>query len=194
MKELFPVVLILAALNTSAQTDSSIFNSLKKVEVAEYVFAVPQAWGKTDLIDISSVNRKFNFTGVGLPENFKGSPLTACFELRKNICDSLRPAVDFVLNELTSYPDRITPPGQNYTKDTLAITSGEDGVLFSTHYYRRTKALNYSRYDCIVYSKKRRAAYLLNVTYQYRDSSYSIENDLKLREYALRVFKSLILR
>jgi hypothetical protein len=46
----------------------------------------------------------------------------------------------------------------------------------------------------VVYSAKRKAAYMLTVTYQFTDPSYACDTDLHLKNYAQRVFKTLQLR
>ena len=177
-----------------AQTDTSIYLMQKKVETTEYTFSVPDRWKKIDNIDQSSKDRKFEFTEVALPKLYNNNALTASFSLRRYACDSLKVVDDYIISEITSYPDRVTPPGKNYQRDTFDIASKEQGILISTHFYRRNKVSNFTRYDLLVYSAKRKAAYMLNVTYQYRDPGYGIENELKLKEYALRVFGTLILR
>jgi hypothetical protein len=177
-----------------AQTDTSIFASQKRVEVAEYIFSVPERWKAIPQIDATSKDRKFEFTGVSLPETVNNAPLTANFMLRKFVCDSLPVAEDYIISEFTTFPDRVTPAGYNYERDTTHILSGEKARLYYTHYYRRSKAFNFSRMDMIVYSKKRKAAYMLTAIFQYKDPTYATENKLLLRAYVLRVFKSLLLR
>jgi hypothetical protein len=194
MKLLLTSVLVILASVAQAQADTSIFKDIKKVEMMEYLFTVPQRWRKIDPVDNATKDKKFDFSGVGLPDIYKSTPLTATFTLRVHNCDSIQPAVDFAINELTSYPDRLTPPGKNYSRDSMTIASGDTGVLLGTDYYRRSKSANYTIYELILYSKKRKAAYILNVTYQYRDSAYTAAADLRLKQYALRIFQNLILR
>lgn len=177
-----------------AQTDTTIFNVLKKAENNEYVFSVPDKWTKLPQIDNAAIDQKYEFTDVGLPHLVGTTPLTANFILRKLECDSSNAAVDFIINEFTSYPDRITPAGYNYLTDSLQIASGEMATLLTTHYYRRTKVSNFTRYDLIAYSHKRKAAYMLTITFQYKDPTYMCEVDLKMKRYATRVFKTLLLR
>ena len=177
-----------------AQTDTTVFNSLHNVETNEYILSIPQQWHYEASIDASSKDRKFDFTGVSLPAEVNHTPLTANLQLRKYVCTDIKQADDYVLSEFTLYPDRITPPGFNYNRDTLTISSGQAADLFLTHYFRRTKASNYTRYDMVVYSAKRKAAYILTATFQYRDPTYALEDSLKLKDYMYRVFRSLFLR
>ncbi|MFN8287873.1 MAG: hypothetical protein U0V74_14040 [Chitinophagales bacterium] len=194
IKCVFTLLAIAYTCAVTAQTDSTIFNVVKKVETTDYVFSVPERWLKTSTIESTGAERRFEFTDVGLPHVINSNPLTATFTMRKFECDTVTAAIDFVLNEFVSLPDRITAAGYNYTKDSLQIASGEQATLISTHYYRRSKVFNYTRFDLVVYSHKRKAAYMLTAIYQYKDPTYACETDLKMKAYMLRVFKTLVLR
>jgi hypothetical protein len=177
-----------------AQTDTSLFNIRQEVATSDYVFYVPKQWKNIPQIDISSKDKKFDFTGVSLPTEFNHVPVTATLTLRKYECQKLSAAQDYIISELTSYPDRVTEPGCNYETDSVKILSGEKATLYSTRFLRRTKIFNYSRYDLIAYSKKRKAAYMFTVLIQYRDPTYAFEADNKLEQYVLNVFESVLLR
>lgn len=178
----------------SAQNDTSVFMTIKRIEANDYIFSIPEKW-KVFLMQINGPQlQRLEFTDVALPHVVNNAPLTAICLLRKLDCDSLVQGERFIVTEFTSYPDRITPPGYNYTTDTVKIASGETAILYTTHYYRRSKASNFTRYDLIVYSEKRKGAYLFGITYQYKDPTYQIEFDLKLKQYAWRVFRTFALR
>ena len=108
-----------------AQTDTTVFSDLKKVELHDYSLPVPYKWKVIDMADPNTQQQKFDFTGIGLPETANGEPLTALFSIRKYECADLHTAEDYTLGDLTSYPDKVTPNGYNYEKDTLIIASGE---------------------------------------------------------------------
>ena len=177
-----------------AQTDTTLFRLTKPVEVAEYIFTVPEKWREIVVQTQSGKDRKFDFTGVGIPHEINKIPVTAIFTLRKFIRSTLRDATNYIVTEFTSYPDRITPKGCNYKQDTLQILSGQTANFFSTKYYRRTKNRNYSRYDIIAYSEKRKSCYMLTITYQYKDPTYNIETVANFEAYAVHIFKTLVLR
>ncbi len=160
----------------------------------EYVFDVPESWTAYQQQQNGPQLQKLEFTNIALPHVVNDAPLTAFCLLRKINCDSIRAAQEFVVTEFSSYPDRVTPPGQDYKRDTLNIATGEQAILYSTHYLRRGKAYNFTRYDMVVYSVKRKAAYWFTATYQYKDPTYKTEEAYKLKQYALRVFKTLQLR
>jgi hypothetical protein len=177
-----------------AQNDTSVFDKRQEVATSDYIFYVPGQWKKIQQIDASSKDRKFEFTGVGLPSEFNHIPVTATLTLRKYECPDVTRAEDYIVSEITSSPDRTTEPGCNYQTDTLKILSGEKAILLSTRFYRRTKITNYSRFDLIAYSKKRKAAYMFTIVFQYRDPTYAFEADNKLTQYALDVFDKVLLR
>ena len=194
MKNVWLFILLFPFFPVAAQNDTSIYRSIKHIEAYDYVFSVPEKWTVFLQQQNGPQLQKLEFTDVALPHVVNEAPLTAICLLRKINCDSLRAAQEFVVTEFSSYPDRVTPAGQDYTTDTLNITSGEQAILYNTHYYRRSKVSNFTRYDMVAYSTKRNAAYWFTVTYQYKDPTYQIEFNYKLKSYALRIFKTLTLR
>jgi hypothetical protein len=194
MRIVLIVMLLCTSVFTKAQSDSTVFAKQKEVATSEYVFMVPNQWTYIPGIDISSKDRKYEFTGVGIPKEFNHFTVTGTLNLRKYDCSNINAAEDYVVTEITSYPDRVTPPGRNYETDSLKILSGEKAILFSTRFFRHTKVSNYSRFDLVVYSKKRKAAYMFTILVQYHDSTYAFETKYNLRQYALKVFSSITLR
>jgi|GEM_PF-1074751 hypothetical protein len=190
----FSLIFLFISCCVNAQNDTSVFTKQKKVETSDYVFLVPGAWKNIPEIDISSKNRKFDFSGVGIPPEYRHEPVTATCNLRKYECKSIRTAEDYITSEITSYPDRVTPPGHNYDTESLTILSGEKATLYSSRYLRRNKKSNFSRFDLIVYSEKRKAAYMFTIAFQYRDPTYAFDTDNKLKQYAVQFFKNILLR
>lgn len=194
MKRLIAILFTCLYLLSAAQTDTTVFSSINTIETNEYTFQVPDKWRNVPQIDAASRDQKFEFTDVALPHIINNAPLTAIFILRKVEGEKRADGENFIVTEFTSYPDRIAPAGYTYETDSIKIGSGETATLLTTHYYRRSKASNFTRYDLVAYSDKRKANYLLTITYQYKDPTYAIEFNLKLKEYAKRIFKTLVLR
>lgn len=178
----------------NAQTDKSIFDHLKQVESNEYVLSVPERWKQMNHLDREMRDQRFEFTDVGLPHTLNNAPLTAFFTLRYLPCEKEAIADSFIINEFSSYSDRVVSPNYDYATDTITISSGEKATLFHTRYYRRTKASNFTRYDMVVYSDSRKTAYMLTSTFQYKDPNYMLEADFKLKDYIHNVYSSLHLR
>lgn len=191
-----PLTIILLAFPffLSAQLDTTVFLSTKKMQTTEFVLDIPELWRNTPYLNAGSKDQRYEFSEVSLPRLYKNTPVVAVFTLRKFECAGIRYAEDYVVSEFTSYPDRITADGYNYTRDSLVIASGETAALYHTRYYRRTKALNFTNYYLVAYSEKRKAAYMLTITFQYRDTSYEAEEAMKFKEYVLRVLKTFVLR
>jgi hypothetical protein len=181
-------------LSVNAQRDTSAFNFISKTETNEYIISVPEKWTRYVPLDQSTKEYKFEFTGVAIPAQINNAPLVATCTTRRFVTDSINRAIDFVLGEFTGLPDRITQAGYNYDTEDLTIASGQKATLISTRFYRRSKVSNYSRYDMIVYSAKFKTAYIVTITYQYKDPSYMCETDHKFREYAFRIFKRFQVR
>jgi len=194
MRITFSSLLLLISFLLKAQNDTSVFTRQIPVSTSDYVFLVPDKWKNIPGIDISSKDRKFEFKGVGLPTEYKYAPVMATCILRKYECNSIKTAEDYIITEFTSYPDRVTQPGRNYETDSMKILSGETATLYSSRYLRRNKMSNFSRFDLIVYSEKRKAAYMFTITFQYRDPTYAFETENKLRQYAMQFFKNITLR
>lgn len=194
MRVVFSLLFLLSFFSINAQSDTAVFAKQVPVETSDYIFMVPAGWKNIPEIDISSKDRKFDLTGVGLPTEYKFAPVTANCILRKYECQNIIAARDFIIIEITNYPDRVTEPGCNFDTDSMKILSGENATLYSSRYLRHTKKSNYSRFDLVVYSKKRKAAYMFTITFQYRDPTYAFEADNKLRQYALQFFQGILLR
>lgn len=190
----FSLLFTLTCFIVAAQNDTSVYKVIKAVEANEYLFRVPEDWKEIPQIEASPIDEKFEFTNVGLPFKVNDAPLTAFLILRKQECDSIEAGEAFAIVEFTSYPDRVTAAGETYETDSLIITSGEKATLLHSRFYRRSKVSNFSRYDLVAYSAKRKACYLLTITFQYKDPTYMVEADLKFRQYAVRVLQSLVLR
>lgn len=188
------VITLFLSIRGIAQTDTSVFMTIRTMEGYDYQFSVPEKWKYFPQTPSMPQLQRLEFTDVALPHVVNNAPLTALCLFRKVEGDSLGVGADFVINEFKSYPDRIAPAGYTYTTDSVKTATGEQAVLFTTHYYRRSKVSNFTRYDLVTYSGKRKAAYILGITYQYKDPTYQIEFDLKLKEYALRIFRTLRLR
>jgi hypothetical protein len=188
-----PIALILS-LFTYAQSDTSIFMTIRTLEGYDYQFSVPDKWQIFPQTPSMPQLQRLEFTDVALPHVANNAPLTAVCLFRRVAGDSIQVGENFVISEYNSYPDRITPMGYTWTTDTVKIATGEKALLYTTHYYRRSKASNFTRYDLITYSEQRHAAYILGFTYQYKDPTYQIEFDLKLKEYVMRIIRTLRLR
>mgnify|MGYP000943663208 CR=1 FL=1 len=177
-----------------AQTDTTIWSAIQKAQANEYMFSYPDRWKKYEFANSATKELKFDFSGVGIPAMYNSSPVTGMFSMKINQGTNQNSMEDFVITEINSVPDKVQGPGKNYYVDTLTIQSGEKGILYSAHYYRRSKAFNISRYDMVVYSEKRNTTYWLSSIIQYKDASYKLAEELKLKAYLSRVYQSLLLR
>ena len=54
---------------------------------------------------------------------------------------------------------------------------------------RKSKGLHQSRFDLVVFSKKKKA-YLFTISIQYYDEKFEIEEKLKLKDFAISIFKT----
>lgn len=187
-------ILIVLSISAYAQRDTSVWNTITKTETNEYIISVPDKWNRYVPLDQSTKEYKFEFTNVAIPAQINNAPLVATCTTRRFATDSVQRAIDFVLGEFTGLPDRITQAGYNYDVEDFTNNNGQKGTVITTRYYRRSKVSNYTRYDYITYSPKFKTAYIVTITYQYKDPGYMCETDHKFREYAFRVFKRFMVR
>lgn len=190
---LFSILLVLS-ITAYAQRDTTVWSNVTKTETNEYIITVPHKWTKFVPLDQSTKEYKYEFTNIGIPAQINSAPLVATCATRRFATDSIQRAIDFVLGEFTGLPDRITQAGYNYDIEDFTNYNGQKATIISTRYYRRTKVSNYTRYDYIQYSAKYKTAYIVTITYQYKDSSYMCETDHKFRDYAFRLFSRFLIR
>ncbi len=85
------------------------------------------------------------------------------------------------------------PAGYSFTTEIFQISSKETALLFTNHCYRKTKVSNFTRYDLPVYSEKK-VLYLFTALIKYKDNTYQIEDELQLKKYVSRVFRTIHMR
>ena len=186
--------LSLVTLFSFGQNDASIWNSQLKAENNHYILNLPDRWKKVSIPDGSTIDLKYDLTGIGIPATAGGTPLLANFTISKIPGSKYKEALDQVINEFSAFGDRVSEPGYNFDTATVTIKTSEAGTVLHTRYYRRSKVSNYSKYFLIIYSPKSDATYILSMNFQYKDASYDIERSAHLKEYAAQVFSRFELR
>src|ERR1700723_3049898 len=99
MRIALTLLLLCSSAFIKAQSDSTVFAKQKDVATSEYVFTVPSQWTYIPGVDISSKDRKYEFTGVGVPTEFNHFAVTATLNLRKYECNNITAAADYVVTE-----------------------------------------------------------------------------------------------
>ena len=180
--------LCLITLFTFGQYNPAIWNSQLRAESNKYVLSLPDGWKKVSLPEGALFDFKYDFTGVGIPAFFAGTPLLANFTISRLTGNKYQEAMAQVESEFTNLGDRVAEPGYNYDTTTATIKTGETGTVLHTRYYRRSKVSNYSKYHLIVYSAKYDETFILSLNFQYKDATYDVERSAHFAEYATQVF------
>jgi hypothetical protein len=191
---LFYCCLFFSISNSFAQTDTTIWESVKKVEENNYIISIPQGWKETLITANSGMEHKFELTGIGIVGTVQSAPMNAFFSISKVEGLDNKVALENVLQDFTVFYDRVTEAGANYDTASLAVKSGEVGTYLHTRYYRRSKVSNYSRYYLVVPYPKLNATFILSFLFQYKDATYDIERSGRFKSYAEKVFSTFLLR
>jgi hypothetical protein len=184
----------LVALFSFGQYNAAIWSSQLKAENNHYILNLPDKWKKVNIPDGSTIDLKYDFTGVGIPAVSGGTPVNANFTISKLSGNKYKEAMDQVINEFSTFSDRVSEPGYNYDTTTVTIKTREAGTVLHTRYYRRSKVSNYTKYFMVIYSAKSDETYILSMNFQYKDASYDIERSAHFSEYATQVFTRFELR
>ncbi len=187
-------VLIYWLTSVQSQLDTSIFMQTTKIATNDYYFNIPETWvhEKSEINDFKE--KKFDFTGAALPRMYKAYPVKCSFTVKEIDCDSLILAKKIITDEFNAYPDKTVPSGYSFTTEIFQISSKETALLFTNHCYRKIKVSNLTRYDLAVYSEKKKVLYLFTALINYKDNTYQIEDELQLKKYVSRVFRTIHLR
>ena len=187
-KAILLLCILIIASGGYAQTSSTLWNSIVKVEDNRYVINIPDGWKKVSIADGSGLDYKYDLSGVGIPATLNGAPMYGFFTISRIAGKKEVQAMDQVLLDFTSFYDRVSEPGYNYDTAIATIKTGQAGTMVHTRYYRRSKVSNYSKYYLVVYSPKSDDTYILTLNFQYKDPSYDIERSGHVRDYVIDIF------
>jgi len=176
------------------QLDTTIFMQTSKIATNDYYFNIPEIWVQEKVAENEFKEKRFDFTGAALPRMYKSFPVKGTFTVKEIDCDSLILAKKIITEEFNAYPDKVVPPGYSFTTETYDIGSKQTALLFTNHCYRKTKVSHITRYDLAIYNEKKKVLYLFTALVNYKDNTYQIEDDLQLKQYVSRVFRTIHLR
>lgn len=194
MKRVIPSLFFILIANTPfAQTRDTTWRNLKIVETEYYQLQVPNNW-----LDLGSVGdlvaNSYDATTHYFPDSFNTAPILVGVFVMNQPATNLEEAKQRCLDGYKTNPDRVFPENFTEGQKKVKLTTGQDAYLINTRFYRKTKNLNQSRYDLVVYSEKSKQAYLLTVSVQYNDPSYDFEKDFRLTEFASKIYSHFVLK
>ncbi|RIJ33550.1 hypothetical protein [Pontibacter oryzae] len=190
MNKLFTVLLALLSISAYGQVDQSIWDNLKTISTENYEIKFPSKWrhiptggqGPEQLLEAS---------GQALPAVMNGSPVMVTIFFVKQDGKNLDDCKDKCLNGYRTNPDREFPERFIDGQEKIKLTQGEEAYMLNTRFYRKSKGLNQSRFDLVVYSDKAKAGYIYTVSIQYADNSYKFEKENNLADFARRLYSYL---
>ncbi|WP_207432580.1 hypothetical protein [Sabulibacter ruber] len=190
MNKLITVILAFLTISAYGQVDQSIWDNLKTVSTENYEIKFPSKWryiptggqGPEQLIEAS---------GQALPAIMNGSPVMITIFFVKQDGRNLEDCKDKCLNGYRSKPDREFPEQFIDGQEKITLAQGEEAYLLNTRFYRKSKGLNQSRFDLVVYSDKAKAGYIYTVSVQYADNEYRFEEENNLAGFAKRLYSYL---
>ena len=173
-------------MSLSAQLDTTVWNSTKKVEDNRFIVEIPNDWKVVTLPQASEFSHKFEFTGIGIKPIVMETPVPAFLTIKKSGQIEVSTILEGELEDFNNFSDKVQEPNYKYDTIQLKMKSGETGLMLHTRYYRRSKASNYSRYYFVAQNPKSNDYYILAFTFQYKDPTYDIERSNKFKEYVQR--------
>ncbi|MES2388712.1 MAG: hypothetical protein V4543_11990 [Bacteroidota bacterium] len=187
MKKLTALFFALLPFASFAQVDPLIWNKLKTISSENYEFKVPENWramptgqqGPEQLLEAS---------GLALPKDYNSKPVIVTLFFVKQEGNSLDVCKDKALSGYHSNPDRVFPADFTDGAEKTKTAAGQDAWFLNTRFFRKSKGLNQSRYDFVVWSGKAKAGYLYTLSVQYDDPDYDFEKDNKLEEFARKLY------
>lgn len=194
MKNLFTLIL-LATLGTTTygQVDQTIWDSLKTVSTDNYELKVPYEWRQMPTFAVGP-EQMFEASGLAFPTMYKGSPVIVTIFLVKQEGKNLEDCKDKCLKGYRENSDRKFPKKFKDGEEKIKLSGGQDAYFLNTRFYRKSKELNQSRFDLVVYSDKAKCGYLYTVSVQYLDKDYKFETDNKLADFAKKLFSYFTLK
>ncbi len=200
MKKLFLLIFLLSTFSISVNSSfgqakksrTTIWDSLTTYSSDYYELQVPFEW--RHLPPGSELEHYFEASGLAYPIELNGSPIILVLFVMKvdKSYASLEQAKDNWLAGYHDNPDRVFPEGFTDGAEKFNLPSGQDAYFLNTRFYRKSKELNQSRFDLLMYSEKANAYYCYGVTVQYADyadNGYEFETNMRLPLFAKVIFK-----
>ena len=193
MGKLITLILIFAATLTYGQVDQTIWDSLKTVTTDNYEIKFPYNWRQMPT-DGNDPQQFLEASGLALSSTFNGSPVIMTIFIVIQEGKDLQDCKKKCLDGYRSNSDRKFPNNFEDGEEKIKLSDGKDAYLLNTRFYRKSKGLNQSRYDLVVYSEKAKSGFLYTISIQYADETYKFEADNELANFAKKLYSYLDLK
>jgi hypothetical protein len=185
---LLVAVLFLYSQTLLSQTDTTIWNDMKKVEGDNYSFYVPQKWRDMDMTMYKMLHY-YEASGLAFPLTYNGNnPVIVILTMVKMKQDNLEDIKKEISEGYSENPDRVFPDNFKFEIEEFTLGSSEKAYLINTRFYRKSKGLQQSRFDLAIYSGKAKLGYMFTISIQYSDETYHFENDFRLKDFSKKFY------
>lgn len=182
------IIGLLLSVAVYSQTDTTIWNDLKKVEGDSYSFFVPGKWRELDMSMYKTLHY-YEASGLAFPLTYNGqNPVIVILSMVKMKETNLEDLKTNICEGYKINTDRVFPENFKYETEEFYLNSSEKAYIINTRFYRKSKELNQSRFDLAVYSDKANQGYMFTISIQYADETYQFEQDFRLKDFARRFF------
>jgi hypothetical protein len=192
-KTIYILFFNLIAAGLFAQSPDTTWKNFKEIETPYYHLLVPYNW-----LDLGSVGElvehSFDATSMYFPDSFNAAPILVGLFVINQPASNLEEAKQRCLNGYKTNSDRVFPENFVEGQQKIKLASGQDAYILNTRFFRKTKNLNQSRFDLVVYSDKAKQSYLVTISVQYNDSTYKFEEKFHLADFAKRAYSYFILK
>jgi hypothetical protein len=136
----------------------------------------------------------FEASGKFLPLIYKGAPVMVNLFLTRQAASDVNEGAGRTLEGLHTSKDRVFPGDFEDEGWPIRMPDGHPGWMLHTRFLRKSKGLQQSRYDFVVYSSRAHAAFVYTLSVQHGDATYGIEAAERLKDSALQIFSHLRLK
>ena len=186
MSKYFLIIFTVLHLTAFSQVDPKIWKNLKSIKSEYYEIQVPDNW--REIPTNGDPKQFFEASGLILPVTYKGWPVIVTIFLAKEECKDLENCKDKCLSGYRSNADRVFEENFKDGAEKIKLSNGQSAYFLNTRFFRKSKDLNQSRFDLVVFSGKAHAGYLYTVSVQYKDPDYKFETENELPAFAKKLF------
>lgn len=184
------IAIVLCSTVVSAQT---IWDSVQAIATENYEIKVPHKWR---LLQSGSENPEqiIEASGLALPAFYNNAPVIVTLFMVKQESKNLEEAKEKCLNGYRLNSDRVFPIAFKEGQEKVTVSSGQEAYILNTRFFRKSKGLNQSRFDLVIYSNKAKIGYFYTLSVQYYDNEYKFETEKKVSDFAKIIFSNLTLK
>lgn len=155
------------------------------VETEDYKMSVPADWKVAKGKEVPGPDYTFELQGLLIPVTFNNEATSVSAFIRAMRGATLDEGIRNVISMNRSNSDKYFASDSDQVTR-FKLKSGEDAAIIKTRWTRMAKNLQQTKYDLVVYSKKKEYAINFAVFFGYMDKKYTLEEqnhlDARLRE------------